>query len=195
MAEESDDAPMLDAPALSGLERCIALRLWYGAGPHLTPPKKCHLRHISASLSVVARVGCPVCFAHACVSMSPRADHHSSPRLPDTDRQKNEFFDSFIVADAKHGPRSLTRMPGSLECLETRTKESKHVCKFLESPTHLEPTVIGGELWIACTGTGVSTGGGAHSPFFLRYGPRSPTRVYKCSSRECLDLCSTDNRP
>ena len=30
-------------------------------------------------------------------------------------------------------------------------------------------------------------------PLFLRYGPRSPTRVYTCSSRERLDLCSTDN--
>ena len=35
----------------------------------------------------------------------------------------------------------------------------------------LEPTVTGGELWIACAGTGVSTGGSAHS----WYGPRSPT--------------------
>ena len=37
----------------------------------------------------------------------------------------------------------------------------------------------GGELWFACEGTGVSTGGRAHSSplFFLQYGPRSPTRV------------------
>ena len=50
-------------------------------------------------------------------------------------------------------------MPVSQECLETRTKES----------TCLE----------ACEGTGVSTGGRAHSSlfFFLQCGPRSPTRL------------------
>ena len=47
-------------------------------------------------------------------------------------------------------------MPVSQECLETRTKES----------TRLEPW-IGGELWIACEGTGVSTGGRAHSSLFF----------------------------
>ena len=63
----------------------------------------------------------------------------------------------------KHGPRSFTRVPVSHECLETRPKESKHVCRFFGSLTRLEPTAIGGELSIACEGTGVSTGGRAHS--------------------------------
>ena len=48
-------------------------------------------------------------------------------------------------------------MTVSQECLETRTKES----------TRLEPTAIGGELWIACEGTGVSTGGRSHSSLFF----------------------------
>ena len=40
------------------------------------------------------------------------------------------------------------------------------MCKFLTIFTRLELTAIG-ELWITCTGTGVSTGGRAHSsPFF-----------------------------
>ena len=54
----------------------------------------------------------------------------------------------------------------SLEWPETRTKESKHVCMFLTMFTRLEPTAIGGELWFACEGTGVSTGGRAHSSHF-----------------------------
>ena len=60
-------------------------------------------------------------------------------------------------------------MPVFQECLEARTKVS----------TRLEPTAIGGELWIACEGKGVRTGGRAHNPFFLFWqcGPRSSTRV------------------
>ena len=41
-----------------------------------------------------------------------------------------------------------------------------HVCKFLTIFTRLEPTAIGGEPWIPVN-TGVSTGGRAHSSFFL----------------------------
>ena len=50
-------------------------------------------------------------------------------------------------------------MPVSQECLETRTKES----------TRLEPTAIGGELWIACEGT--------PPVFFCSADQGSPTRV------------------
>ena len=35
-------------------------------------------------------------------------------------------------------------MQVSREWLETRTKESKHMCKFLGSLTRLEPTAMGG---------------------------------------------------
>ena len=63
----------------------------------------------------------------------------------------------------KHGPRSPTCGPPAQEWLETRTMESRHVCNFLTIFTRLEPTVIGGELWFACEGTAVSTGGRAHS--------------------------------
>ena len=80
-------------------------------------------------------------------------------------------------------------------CCETRTKESNIVCqflrsvsrhglrsptcKFLGSLTRLEPTAMGGELWITCEGTGVSTGGRARSSLFLlQCGSRSPTRVH-----------------
>ena len=60
-------------------------------------------------------------------------------------------------------------MPVSQECLEARTKESKRVCNFLAMFTRLEPTATGGERWFACEGTGVSTGGRAHSSrFFLQ---------------------------
>ena len=58
-------------------------------------------------------------------------------------------------------------MQVSLEWVETRTMESKQVCKFLGSLTRLEPMVMGGELWFAREGTGASTGGRAHgSPLF-----------------------------
>ena len=63
------------------------------------------------------------------------------------------------------GPRSSTCLQVSLEWLETRTNESEHACKFLGSLTHLEPTAMGGELWFAFEGTGVSTGGRAHGAF------------------------------
>ena len=93
--------------------------------------------------------------------VSPRPDHQSqTPRQWHT---KSEFFDSFGIAAAKQGPSSPTCVQFSLECLGTRTKESKHVCMFLTIFTRLEPTA----MWFACEGTGVSTGGRAHSsPFF-----------------------------
>ena len=58
-------------------------------------------------------------------------------------------------------------MPVSQECLEARTKESKRVRNFLAMFTRLEPTATGGERWFACEGTGVSTGGRAHSSRFF----------------------------
>ena len=85
-------------------------------------------------------------------------------------------------------------MPVSRECLEARTTEPKHVREFLGSLKRQEPTATGGELRFACTGTGVSTGGRAHS-----FQPFSTLRTEDvCTSfffRECLDLCTTDNRP
>ena len=51
----------------------------------------------------------------------------------------------------------------SLEWLETRTQESKQVCEFFGSLTRLEPTATEGVLWFTSQGTGVSTGGRAHS--------------------------------
>ena len=74
-------------------------------------------------------------------------------------------------------------MPVSQECLETRTKE------FIR----LEPTAKGGELWIACDGTGVSTGGRAHSPLFFCTADQRVQHVRKLLC-ECLDMCTTDNR-
>ena len=69
-----------------------------------------------------------------------------------------------------------------------------HVCKFLTIFARLEPTVIGGELWIACEGTGVSTGGRAHSLLFLLWcGPRSPTRVQVCANA-WLRACQATDR-
>ena len=75
-------------------------------------------------------------------------------------------------------------MPVSQECLETRTKES----------TRLEPTAIGGELWIACEGTGVTTGGRAHSSFFFCGTDQGVQRTCKFLC-ECLDICLSANRP
>ena len=87
-AGDEDEAPMSDAPAppepeliatppaaasaplMSNVERCIALRLIIRRWTALTPPKHCHVHPISASLSVVSRVGCLVCLAHARVSTS-----------------------------------------------------------------------------------------------------------------------------
>ena len=96
-------------------------------------------------------------------------------------------------------------MPVSQEFLEKRTKES----------TRLEPTATGGELWIACEGTGLSTGGRAHSSLFFcsadegvqQRGKKVNAWIFallttgrdlESSSTmkiECLDMCTTDNRP
>ena len=84
-------------------------------------------------------------------------------------------------------------MPVSLEWLEARPKESKHVCKFLTIFTRMEPTAIGGELWFACEGTGASTVGRANSSFFCSAG-QGVQHVCKFLC-ECLGMCITDNRP
>ena len=107
-----------------------------------------------------------------------------------TRAQDSNMFARFsrFSPSSNHGPRSLTSVQVSREWLETRTKESKHMCKFLGSLTRLEPTAIGGrhrrqQGWtcpqLSC----------------LWYGPRSPTGVYTCSARECLYLRTPDNRP
>ena len=71
-------------------------------------------------------------------------------------------------------------MPVSQECLETRTKASKQARRFLGSQTRLESTAMGGELWFACEGTGVSSGGRrTHSSTFLAVRTKEPnTCVY-----------------
>ena len=67
-SDDEDDAPMPDAPEpelidmppalasalpMSYMERCSALRLVYG---RVNASKKCHLHHISASLSLLSHV-------------------------------------------------------------------------------------------------------------------------------------------
>ena len=74
-------------------------------------------------------------------------------------------------------------MPVSQECLETRPKQSKHMCEFLTIFTRLEQTAKGGELWIACEGTGVSTGGRAHSSLFFCSADQGVQHVWKCFVR------------
>ena len=74
-------------------------------------------------------------------------------------------------------------MPVSQECLETRTKES----------TRLEPTAIGGELWIACEGTLSPRVDAPTVPNFSVRTKESNTCV-QVFSRESLDTCSADNR-
>ena len=85
-SEDADDPPMPDAPAspelelidmppapasappMSNLEWCIALRPVYGAVPRWVTQKLPLASHLS--VSVVSRVGCLVCLAHARVSTS-----------------------------------------------------------------------------------------------------------------------------
>ena len=95
MAEASDDeddaltpdAPLepelIDLPPApaSAAWSCASHCAWYVVLA-LTPPKKCHLHHISASLSVVSRVGCPVCPGlHPCFHVLT-----TRPRHPDSDK-------------------------------------------------------------------------------------------------------------
>ena len=104
-SDDGDDAPTPDAPAppepelidtppapasappMSNLERCIAQRLVYGAGPRSALQKNCHLQHISASLCcLTCRLG---------RVSRPRSCFHvltTSPRLPDSDRQKRSLL-------------------------------------------------------------------------------------------------------
>ena len=88
-------------------------------------------------------------------------------------------------------------MPVSQECVETRTKES----------TRLDPTGMGGELWIACEGTGVSTGGRAHSSIFFCSAGQGVQHVcvrgvtdrdferVSAVKKVTVWICATDNRP
>ena len=79
--------------------------------------------------------------------------------------------------------------------LETRTKESKHVCKFLTIFTPLELTAIGGELWFACgRQQALARCGRAHSSHFFCSTDQGQHVCTIFSSRECLDLCTTNNR-
>ena len=64
-------------------------------------------------------------------------------------------------------------MPVSQECLDLRTKES----------TRLEPTAMGGELWIAYESTCDSTGGRTHSSLFFCSAEQGVQR------RVCKFLC------
>ena len=95
---------------------------------------------MSQRLSVVSRIGCP----------GPRSCFlTTSSRLPDSDRQKRVFIDSFTVdknkcsifsrlpVTSRHGPSSPTCVQVSQQCLETRPNESKHACIFLGSLTRL----------------------------------------------------------
>ena len=70
----------LTGPPMSSLERCIALRLVHGAGPRQRLQKNATCTHISASLSVVSRVGCLVCPGpHPCFHVLT-----TSPKHPDS---------------------------------------------------------------------------------------------------------------
>ena len=78
----------------------------------LRSPKKCHLHHISASLSLslkcrLSRVSC----SRLCLHVQPHQSQ--APRLPDSDRQKREFFRFFHRC-----------------CCERRTKESNMECQL-----------------------------------------------------------------
>ena len=84
--------------------------------PQSAPVKKTHrLRQPIArrlpSLFVVASASSALCPSRRVENDSSNIVFHvltTSPRLPDSDRPKNEFVlcDSFIVAVANHGPRS-----------------------------------------------------------------------------------------
>ena len=105
-------------------------------------------------------------------------------------------FVSRLSLSSKHGPRKLTW--ASFSGVARDTDPGVDTCVRVpreSSLTRLEPKATEGELWFACEGTGVSTGGrGRGSPLFFQCGPRSPRRVYEFYSRKCLDLFTTDVR-
>ena len=135
----------------------------------LPPAKKIPpASHLSVSLCCLS---CRLSRVSWPVPVFPRHGHQ--PQGPRQSQAKKANFFSSIVAV-------------SWECLERRTEER----------TRLEPTAIGGELWIACEGTGVSTGGRAHSPcfFFFCSSDQGVQRVCKFLC-ECLETCLSGNRP
>ena len=106
----------------------------------------------------------------------------ASPRLPDCDRQ-NTCFEFSHCCCCETWTRSLGCVQFSQECLETRTQESRHACKFPESLTRLRRRWE--ELWFACEDTGVCTGGHAHSsPLFAVRTKESDTCVQVFSVRK-----------
>ena len=139
------------APQMSNLERCIALRLVYGAEPR-NASKKCHLHHISASLSVVSRVGCPVCPGpHPCFHVLT-----TSPRHPDSDKPCFFFGDGLC--------RDTSRF--QCFCAVTHNRSSQ---KGVPKPFGQD----------ACSMHRRQHGWTCPQPLFsfLQCGPRSPTRV------------------
>ena len=75
----------------------------------------------------------------------------------------------------------------------------QHKCQFLRSVSrHNGPRSrhvwIGGELWMACEGTGVSTGGRAHSSSSFAVRTKQSTTCIQVLC-ECLAVCLAGNRP
>ena len=157
--------PHLRCPTRSGASH----RAWCTALDLANAARKVATCITSQRLSLLSHVSVVSCVVPTLVN--PRPDHPSQA-LPGSQRQKTSFFflkkNLSSIAVVKHGPRSLTCMPVSQECLETRTKES----------TRLEPTAIEEE---SC-GSPAKAQASARvdvptAVFFLQCGPRRPTRV------------------
>ena len=100
--------------------------------------------------------------------MTPRTSRlhvlTTSPRLPGIDRPKH-FFYSFSVL-LRSTDQGVPHVCASFSGVSRDTDQGVEACVQV-SVTRLEPTAMGGELWIACEGTGVSTGGRAHGSQFF----------------------------
>ena len=155
------------APPMSNLERCIALRLVYGAGPRRVSQKSATCI-ISASLSLC----CLTCRLSRV--FRPRLCFHvltTSPRLPHSDRQKRVFRNTdqgvqhvckFLRSFSRHG-ETCERV--SWECHPSGTHGDKRSCgSLVKAPASARVDV-------------------PTAPIFLWYGARSPRRVNKFYSR------------
>ena len=177
-------------PTWSGASRCA----WYTVPDFVDASEKLPPGITSQRLSFVSRVDCLVCFAHALCFFTTSPRHPNSDRqkkasfffpslLPARNAGRRVQHEcQFLRSVSRHGLRSLPCVqcshyfhPACHMCAtfsqESRDTDQGRSRNMSASFSGVSPVwnrrPKEGEFWLACTGTGVSTGGRAHSSALL----------------------------
>ena len=156
------------APLMSGLERCIALRLVYGAGQKKNAT--CISSQRLSLLSHVSVVSCVLARTRVSTSLQPVPGSHTV-----TDkRKKTSFFRRLHrCCSETRTKESNMNMPVSQECLERRTKESTRLDRRRQA-----------SAWVVAP----------TPPFSFAVRTKQSTTCFQVLC-ECLEMCTTSNRP